>query len=135
MSARFFARRSGGGAAGARGGLGRFGGVGRCLERGVGRGGDVRLGGLGCLFGSLGDRFVGAGCARQRGLHQGNSAFGAGGRILGELLDGFGDLFLVLRSEEHTSELQSLMRISYAVFCLKKKNNTPYRTATHTTSV
>src|SRR3546814_19175643 len=28
------------------------------------------------------------------------------------------------RSEEHTSELQSLMRISYAVFCLKKKKNT-----------
>src|SRR3546814_5047080 len=40
---------------------------------------------------------------------------------------------LIIRSEEHTSELQSLMRISYAVFCLKKKtdhnkkplNNTP----------
>src|SRR3546814_7580151 len=31
--------------------------------------------------------------------------------------------FGVGRSEEHTSELQSLMRISYAVFCLKKKNN------------
>src|SRR3546814_8093448 len=31
--------------------------------------------------------------------------------------------FPILRSEEHTSELQSLMRISYAVFCLKKKNN------------
>src|SRR3546814_6609071 len=30
---------------------------------------------------------------------------------------------LAHRSEEHTSELQSLMRISYAVFCLKKKNN------------
>src|SRR3546814_1994004 len=30
-----------------------------------------------------------------------------------------------LRSEEHTSELQSLMRISYAVFCLKKKNEPP----------
>src|SRR3546814_7384538 len=30
-------------------------------------------------------------------------------------------LVLALRSEEHTSELQSLMRISYAVFCLKKK--------------
>src|SRR3546814_8976941 len=30
-------------------------------------------------------------------------------------------LFHVKRSEEHTSELQSLMRISYAVFCLKKK--------------
>src|SRR3546814_3215678 len=29
---------------------------------------------------------------------------------------------ITLRSEEHTSELQSLMRISYAVFCLKKKN-------------
>src|SRR3546814_3042419 len=29
----------------------------------------------------------------------------------------------VARSEEHTSELQSLMRISYAVFCLNKKNN------------
>src|SRR3546814_5483191 len=31
-----------------------------------------------------------------------------------------------LRSEEHTSELQSLMRISYAVFCLKKKKQTLY---------
>src|SRR3546814_4926830 len=31
----------------------------------------------------------------------------------------------VRRSEEHTSELQSLMRISYAVFCLKKKNTHP----------
>src|SRR3546814_7886034 len=30
---------------------------------------------------------------------------------------------VITRSEEHTSELQSLMRISYAVFCLKKKNN------------
>src|SRR3546814_2317290 len=33
-------------------------------------------------------------------------------------------LFSLQRSEEHTSELQSLMRISYAVFCLKKKNIT-----------
>src|SRR3546814_9725417 len=32
---------------------------------------------------------------------------------------------IAIRSEEHTSELQSLMRISYAVFCLKKKNITP----------
>src|SRR3546814_10033554 len=31
----------------------------------------------------------------------------------------------VIRSEEHTSELQSLMRISYAVFCLKKKKSQP----------
>src|SRR3546814_7826877 len=35
---------------------------------------------------------------------------------------------IVMRSEEHTSELQSLMRISYAVFCLKKKTNTNNRT-------
>src|SRR3546814_4699441 len=32
------------------------------------------------------------------------------------------------RSEEHTSELHSLMRISYAVFCLKKKNDTTHHT-------
>src|SRR3546814_10733595 len=39
-----------------------------------------------------------------------------------------------IRSEEHTSELQSLMRISYAVFCLKKKKkhtNSTYTTQTH----
>src|SRR3546814_5457374 len=36
-----------------------------------------------------------------------------------------------IRSEEHTSELQSLMRISYAVFCLKKKN----KQVTHETSL
>src|SRR3546814_1529519 len=34
------------------------------------------------------------------------------------------EVALDLRSEEHTSELQSLMRISYAVFCLKKKKDT-----------
>src|SRR3546814_596168 len=37
------------------------------------------------------------------------------------------DLAPLPRSEEHTSELQSLMRISYAVFCLKKKNKSTYR--------
>src|SRR3546814_3919230 len=37
--------------------------------------------------------------------------------------DWLGFVFVVTRSEEHTSELQSLMRISYAVFCLKKKRN------------
>src|SRR3546814_9836007 len=36
------------------------------------------------------------------------------------------------RSEEHTSELQSLMRISYAVFCLKKKKKTHNNTSTQT---
>src|SRR3546814_2189785 len=34
------------------------------------------------------------------------------------------------RSEEHTSELQSLMRISYAVFCLKKKKHTTHKPTT-----
>src|SRR3546814_9807044 len=35
------------------------------------------------------------------------------------------DVVIAQRSEEHTSELQSLMRISYAVFCLKKKKKKP----------
>src|SRR3546814_8849965 len=40
------------------------------------------------------------------------------------------------RSEEHTSELQSLMRISYAVFCLKKKKNRNHRpNTTHNTCI
>src|SRR3546814_11065827 len=40
----------------------------------------------------------------------------------GAAIDGIGVArFMIERSEEHTSELQSLMRISYAVFCLKKK--------------
>src|SRR3546814_9223643 len=47
--------------------------------------------------------------------HLGRQPFG------GVLLHRLGRLFDKARSEEHTSELQSLMRISYAVFCLKKK--------------
>src|SRR3546814_3646074 len=39
---------------------------------------------------------------------------------------------VALRSEEHTSELQSLMRISYAVFCLKKKKDINYHTQQNT---
>src|SRR3546814_10779391 len=59
-------------------------------------------------------------------FHRGRYAV-AGQKNARELEGGFGDDFLVYllgrshRSEEHTSELQSLMRISYAVFCLKKK--------------
>src|SRR3546814_5630497 len=59
-----------------------------------------------------------------------------GGNV-GDVADTEGDRIgvenLVGRSEEHTSELQSLMRNSYAVFCLKKKNNnqvTTYITST-----
>src|SRR3546814_7161571 len=51
-----------------------------------------------------------------------------GSFCLGSLLDhrkgAHLDALARRRSEEHTSELQSLMRISYAVFCLKKKKNT-----------
>src|SRR3546814_9001589 len=48
------------------------------------------------------------------------------GKVVG-IAGGTGAAFSLIpaqRSEEHTSELQSLMRISYAVFCLKKKNTT-----------
>src|SRR3546814_10650111 len=42
----------------------------------------------------------------------------------GHIVDITSPMFIPDRSEEHTSELQSLMRISYAVFCLKKKKKT-----------
>src|SRR3546814_2595103 len=51
--------------------------------------------------------------------------------IVGWLVGTFAGGWLAMRtsrSEEHTSELQSLMRISYAVFCLKKKKNTQQHT-------
>src|SRR3546814_9813475 len=64
--------------------------------------------------------------------------FGSGGEATGggELIQKLpsGQIHYT-RSEEHTSELQSLMRISYAVFCLKKKKKTQTRTQetnTHT---
>src|SRR3546814_4809675 len=44
-----------------------------------------------------------------------------GGQLSEGRLHAFNHLVEAVRSEEHTSELQSLMRISYAVFCLKKK--------------
>src|SRR3546814_4405365 len=46
----------------------------------------------------------------------------------GEVLNGEVEASDRLRSEEHTSELQSLMRISYAVFCLQKKKTRLHRT-------
>src|SRR3546814_10341703 len=69
-------------------------------------------------------------CARceycRRGMY---SHCADGGWILGNTIDGTQAEFVRIphadnRSEEHTSELQSLMRISYAVFCLKKKKIT-----------
>src|SRR3546814_988193 len=47
--------------------------------------------------------------------------------LLVQIADAHQALNAETRSEEHTSELQSLMRISYAVFCLKKKNNNPHK--------
>src|SRR3546814_3398265 len=44
------------------------------------------------------------------------------------------DAGIGIRSEEHTSELQSLMRISYAVFCLKKKHTQHHITSTDSTT-
>src|SRR3546814_5619462 len=54
------------------------------------------------------------------------SARGVQGGVVGALIVGFRRAAFSneARSEEHTSELQSLMRISYAVSCLKKKNDT-----------
>src|SRR3546814_1107522 len=45
---------------------------------------------------------------------------------LNVLVDCPANVAVAVRSEEHTSELQSLMRISYAVFCLNKNTMTPY---------
>src|SRR3546814_1919429 len=82
------------------------------LAAGVELADDVDQGALGFRVG-VDDQRVLAGRAHDRG-----ALAGRGGDDLG--LAG-------VRSEEHTSELQSLMRISYAVFCLKKKtdNKTP----------
>src|SRR3546814_8672823 len=50
------------------------------------------------------------------------------GPYAGKLLAFLGAEVIRVRSEEHTSELQSLMRISYAVFCLKKKKTQEHKT-------
>src|SRR3546814_6347145 len=81
---------------------------------------------------SVGDRqHAGHGCVDQAHLCIRLSTKGRGGsgeelRLRRDLrmdLQADDNLPLAGRSEEHTSELQSLMRISYAVFCLKKKKN------------
>src|SRR3546814_2300559 len=65
---------------------------------------------------------------QRRGLRHLHQALGGANHEIGiahHLVAGVG------RSEEHTSELQSLMRISYAVFCLKKKTNINIQTNTN----
>src|SRR3546814_1025604 len=56
-----------------------------------------------------------------------------GGIDRGEPIDAAGEAVIEVkrRSEEHTSELQSLMRMSYAVFCLKKKKDDDYPDSVH----
>src|SRR3546814_6353766 len=83
-----------------------------------------------CLS-SMGDPHVGAGAETDTGRNgrpagaQGSAGDAWARRAAMCLGGGFQprSFWMGARSEEHTSELQSLMRISYAVFCLKKKNN------------
>src|SRR3546814_6644639 len=91
----------------------------------------ARLGANGVLFRGTAD-----------GYGSGGVSVGAGGgRVGGSSFSGGGigvnisprqkyarGIAIYVRSEEHTSELQSLMRISYAVFCLKKKKQTKSNT-------
>src|SRR3546814_20114177 len=59
----------------------------------------------------------------EEGPHDPGATVGRFADLAGPL----GGLGVGCRSEEHTSELQSLMRISYAVFCLEKKKRSTYR--------
>src|SRR3546814_5351634 len=79
----------------------------------------------------LGDRALGVGLqdvtgdVRLAGTITAAGVDAIGARLAGDVTGALvvqGNLAATGRSEEHTSELQSLMRISYAVFCLKKKN-------------
>src|SRR3546814_1481372 len=88
----------------------------RFAARGRGEAGIIgERAGLGVEFADIDD--VGADGARQDRA--------VDGRVAQRDFRGVGHI-LFPRSEEHTSELQSLMRISYAVFCLKKKKQLPY---------
>src|SRR3546814_3072503 len=101
-------------------------GHGRCGGVAVGGAEDQAAAGLG--VGQQEDIVVGAPADVERWADVVEVALASAGHdTVGEQLahaveDGHGlDVDVDIRSEEHTSELQSLMRISYAVFCLKKK--------------
>src|SRR3546814_7526188 len=93
----------------------RFNPVGKLAGRSIG---DFPLPAQKKLIGLARDILVSAGAPEPTAFRAGN--FGANDDTL-RALAALGFRF---RSEEHTSELQSLMRISYAVFCFKKKNKT-----------
>src|SRR3546814_9369469 len=84
------------------------------FEVGVGRGAGDRVRGVAARmiegFGAVGREMR---CEDRLDAQRHRERERAAGQTFGETDD--------IRSEEHTSELQSLMRISYAVFCLKKK--------------
>src|SRR3546814_5333508 len=109
----------------------RRGGVGVCRDQ---RAGAQRVGpctgfgqgGVGAEFVKQGARAIEREAAvaeryRAHGECAGQGNFGGAAHALQEAGEGSVDFAQWRRSEEHTSELQSLMRISYAVFCLKKK--------------
>src|SRR3546814_6748083 len=82
---------------------------------------------------------AGAGSLEDMGFGSLNSG---SGQVFGSLTDPQGSMTNVIsgvlgnvRSEEHTSELQSLMRSSYAVFCLKKKHYTTILYTNYTTTL
>src|SRR3546814_9237168 len=85
------------------------------------------------LLGAIRSVAVGDGTLDQRLTRRILSEFGAR-RPSARTTAPAGEAHAVLRSEEHTSELQSLMRISYAVFCLKKQKtqNKTTQTVRHT---
>src|SRR3546814_7531862 len=105
---------------GSRVGVRAAGGVVR-LDLGAGRFEHLFVGGVRTQRLLVGQQVV----TRVTVLHGDDVADGA------QLLDPFeeNDFHGSYRSEEHTSELQSLMRISYAVFCLKKKTHKPDTTS------
>src|SRR3546814_3860100 len=70
-----------------------------------------------------------------RALRKAAIRLAGAGRSPGQQRNSFVDGLDRIRSEEHTSELQSLMRISYAVFCLKKKKHTPTISSPHTVTL
>src|SRR3546814_2970801 len=86
----------------------------------VGKGIAEQTGGLAQLFDRILDQL---GVVPVAGLHRQHRLQRLGLEVAQAALD--------VRSEEHTSELQSLMRISYAVFCLKKKNKSLQHLTTH----
>src|SRR3546814_5614379 len=75
----------------------------------------------GVADGERGQHHKRGGGARARRWGGGGGAVAGKGRFLGVQVGPPRTVSVRIRSEEHTSELKSLMRISYAVFCLKKK--------------